>query len=358
MDNRKKYTVIRQMRVDEKKATRKVLFRSFGLFEGSFAIFTPHTFIALKDDKIVGGVILDTFTLPDRRKVGKVAWIFTDPQARGLKLGQQLTEKALEFFREQGCDELIAAVEGNNTSSSKLFATRGFDIISAGAQFRRYGVWTFLMWFKIFHYMTPGFFLWTRPEVKKPDSPTLQWTTTLILNLIIISLIHVLTNLNDLALSLLFSLSFTFLFGARQIAMQITAGILKYKVKFRMFESGFPLSFLIAILLRGYFPVLGNVYPAKKIWKYSENIPSLGKIALSGIAAVFLPVSGAWAYAQLSGVQNRFIHTFVNIGIFFLIFDLLFFFFPFSGFNGKRLWDWNRILWALLSIPALVIIFL
>ncbi|MDG5816118.1 GNAT family N-acetyltransferase [Chitinispirillales bacterium ANBcel5] len=358
MDTRDNDTVIRLMREDEKKATRKVLFRAFGWFQGVFSSFTPYTFIALKGNEIVGGAILDLFTLPNRGKIGKVSWIFTDPQARGLKLGQRLTEKALEFFGEEGCDEQIAAVEGNNTSSSKLFATRGFDIISPGAQFRRYGGWTFLMWLKMFHYMTPGVFLWARPVAQKRDSPALQWTATLVLNLIIISLIYSLTNQGDFAPLVYYCVSFALLLGTRQIAMQITAAIINYRVRFRIFESGFPLSFMIAILLRGFFPVLGNVYPAEKVWKYSENIPQLGKIALSGILIVALPIFGVWSYAQQSGTSNMFIHSFISIGIFFLIFDLLLFFFPFSGFNGKRLWDWNKFLWALLSFFALVVIFL
>lgn len=357
MDNNGKDAVIRLMRGDEKKATRKVLYRSFGWFKGAFATFSPHTFIALKDDKIVAGVILELFTLPNGRKTGKVAWIFTAPQARGLKLGQRLTEKALEFFNEQGCDEYIAAVEGNNTSSSKLFATRGFDILSPGAQFERYGRWTFLMWLKMFHYMTPGFFLWARPGVHKPDSPVLQWTATLILNLLIL-LIYVLPDQSNFSLYLFYSISFALLLGARQVAMQTAAGIMKSKVRFRIWESGFPLSFVIAILLRGFFPVLGNVYPADKVWNYRRRIPLLGKIALYGISGVIVPLLGVWTYVQLSGMSNPMVNSFLTVGKFFLIFDLLFFFFPFSGFNGRRLWDWNKLLWALTALPALAIIFL
>ncbi|MFP4014732.1 MAG: GNAT family N-acetyltransferase [Chitinispirillaceae bacterium] len=357
MDNKGTDTVVRLMREDEKKATRRVLYRAFGWFKGVFSVFSPHTFIALKENEIVGGVILDIFTLPNGRKTGKVAWIFTAPQARGLSLGQRLAEKAIDFFREQGCDEQMAAVEGNNTSSSKLFATRGFDILPAGAQFRRYGVWTFLMWLKMFHYMSPGFFLWARPGDKKPDSPALQWIATLVLNITVL-LLFTLRLQKNVSLWFYYSVSFFIFLGMRQIAMHTAAGIMKEKVRFRMWESGFPLSFLIAIFSGGFFPVPGNVYPDEKVWKYKDKVSTLGKVALSGIVIILIPFSVTWGYIRFNGSTNQLLSSFVMIGRIFLIFDLLFFFFPFIGFNGRRIWDWNKFFWAVPSAAALALIFL
>jgi len=43
--------------------------------------------------------------------------------------GQKLIEAALHFFEDKGCEEIMACVEGSNTSSSKLFSTRGFSIL-------------------------------------------------------------------------------------------------------------------------------------------------------------------------------------------------------------------------------------
>ena len=85
-----------------------------------------------------------------------------------------MIEAGLNFLEAQGCNELMACVEGYNTSSSKLFATQGFSILSAGEQFRRYGLGALAMWFHTFHYIDVGHFLWERPGASQPDSPGLQ----------------------------------------------------------------------------------------------------------------------------------------------------------------------------------------
>ncbi|MBE0447586.1 MAG: GNAT family N-acetyltransferase [Actinobacteria bacterium] len=51
---------------------------------------------------------------------------FHRPSARGQGAGQRLTEATLEFFDERGCDEVMAAVEGYNTSSSNDRPAPGF----------------------------------------------------------------------------------------------------------------------------------------------------------------------------------------------------------------------------------------
>jgi hypothetical protein len=93
--------------------------------------------------------------------------------------GQKLIEAALHFFEDKECDEIMACVEGFNTSSSKLFSTRGFSILSPGQQFQRYGIRILPLWVRISHYIDIGHFLWVRPRTKQPDNPALQWWCSL-----------------------------------------------------------------------------------------------------------------------------------------------------------------------------------
>jgi hypothetical protein len=38
-----------------------------------------------------------------------------------------------------------------------------------------------------------------------------------------------------------------------------------------------------------------------------------------------------------------------------VLFDIAMPFFPFVSFNGRRLWDWNKIVWAVLAIAAVAV---
>ena len=72
-----------------------------------------------------------------------------------------------------------------NTSSSKIFSERRFSILSPGEQFRRYGLRAFALWFKIFHYIDIGHFVWAHPAAERQDRPLLQWWGTVLANALI-----------------------------------------------------------------------------------------------------------------------------------------------------------------------------
>jgi len=39
------------------------------------------------------------------------------------------------------------------------------------------------------------------------------------------------------------------------------------------------------------------------------------------------------------------------------LFDIALIFFPFASFNGRRIWDWNRVVWGVLAAAAVVVFF-
>ena len=119
---------IRPMRAEEKRDVGAIMRRSFELTQQLFFSWSSDVLVAEQDGKLLGAVVLKMFPLPGDRKGGLIAWVFTAPEARGTGAGQRLIEAALKFLEEQDCDELMACVEGYNSSSSKLFATRGFSI--------------------------------------------------------------------------------------------------------------------------------------------------------------------------------------------------------------------------------------
>src|ERR671932_2023184 len=163
------------MRDGEKGAVRSLARRTFSPLEGVFFSPPPQTLVAERDGQVVGAVVPKILTLPGKRQYGGVFWLMTDPQVHGLGVGGRLVEAALKYFEEHGCQEAFACVEGYNTSSSNLFAARGFTILSPEEQLRRYGLLgTIILWIKMSRLGADvGHFLWARSGATREDYPGL-----------------------------------------------------------------------------------------------------------------------------------------------------------------------------------------
>ena len=355
---------IRPMRDDERRNVYAIMRRAFPLVDRWFFSWTPNVLVAEQGGQLLGAIVLKLFALPHNRIGGSVSWVFTAPEVRGRGVGQRLVEGGIDFFERQGCDEILAAVEGFNTSSSKLFATRGFRILSPEAQFRRYGLATFAVWAKIFHYLDVGHFLWTRPASGELDSPALQWWGTIAANSLI-GLLMLWRVGDSRAISpgmwLVLPLIVIVLFGMRYLGMWLVARRQGLTVRFRAWESGFPISIAIALAFAGaMYPMPGSDYPTTNQWRYRDLLPKLGWIALAGTLPVLLILWLARAMLQLE-VTPPYLKAWLNIMLLMgkplLIFDIAIPFFPFVSFNARRLWDWNKIVWALLT-AAVVAMFL
>ncbi|MBE0447374.1 MAG: GNAT family N-acetyltransferase [Actinobacteria bacterium] len=350
------------MQEEEKPGVHAIMRRSFPLIARLFFTWTPNVLVAERDGQLLGATMLKLFPLPGGQKGGLVSGIFTDPSARGQGAGQKLTEAALKFFDEQGCDEVIAAVEGYNTSSSKLFATRGFSILSPGEQFRRYGLKTFIVWARIFHYLDIGHFVWARPGAKRPGSSALQLWGTILTNIAIALLAlwqwHGAGFFSDVPISFLaVPLVVTLFLGTRTLGMALAARSQGLAVRYRAWESGFVLSIAIA-LLGGYFPMPGGVYPASDKWRYRDLLPKLAIMALAGILPVLTLTWIVWALRQFGILPpgiTPWIDIAIMIGLPLALFDTVLPFFPFVSFNGRRLWDWNRAVWAVLAVVVVLL---
>ncbi len=351
--------VIRPMGKDEKGETGRVMRRAFPPSAWLFLSWSRHVLVADLDGHIVGGVIMKLFTPTRGRKVGFVSWIFSDPEARGLGVGQALIEGALAFFEEQGCDEVSACVEGYNSSSAKLFATRGFSILSPGEQFRRYGLGLIPYWWHAFHFIDVGHFLWVKPGAAQPDSPALQWVGTWVVNTLLLWLVAWRQGAfgpRDLWVTPLVLLV---LFGVRTLAMWAVAKAQGLAVRFRAWESSVPLVAAIALIFGGYFPFPGSLYPEGDRWRYRDLVPKLGPVALAGSLAVLALTGGSWLALQGSpaaALQLPLLMLF-QLGRILALLDTAIAAFPLVSFNGRRLWDWHRPVWALLSVAALVLLF-
>jgi L-amino acid N-acyltransferase YncA len=355
--------IIRKMKPEERQTILKIMHRAFPLFQQAFFSLTKDVLVADHNGKLQGAVVLKTFSLPRGGQGGVVYWIFTDPEARGLGLGQALMDAGLSWLEEEaGCREIFAIVEGFNTSSSKLFATRGFSILPFKEQVRRFGLLGVArVWWASFHIPDIGHFLWGRPASKLPDKPTSQFTATLILN----TLASLLALWRGAGFGLphptaLWSYPlWTFLLLEwRTILMTLTGRRQGLKVRFRMWESGFNISLPLALAFGYFFPVPGGVYPDKDTWRYRDLLPQYGWIGLAGaLPALAL----AWVFflilrlADPAGWVQTFLEAGFETALTFSVFDILLPFFPFECFNGRRIWDWKKGLWVLLAAGTIAL---
>lgn len=351
---------IQRMKKEDRRGVLAAMRRSFPLTQQWMLSLSPHVLVGKGREKVLGAVVLKVFTISPGRKGGLIAWIFTVPEVRGLGLGQRLAEAGISYLEEQGCQEIFASVEGYNYSSSKIFASRGFGIISPGRQFLRYKLRTPLVWFKTFHYLDVGHFLWVRPAPQEPDSPGRQWWGTVAMNSLL-WLLMIWRNGGFASVNLRawfgLSLATLILYGLRYLGMRAAAGLLGLRSRFRAWESGFPLSALIALVLGGNYPIPGNLYPREKDLSYRSVLPKMGPVALTGalpILAVALIIKVTGEAAPGSGMLYN-IAWLANTMVFF---DILLPFFPFTSYNGRRIWDWNKCVWSAMALASIYVLFL
>ena len=142
--------------------------------------------------------------------------------------------------------------------------------------------------------------------------------------------------------------------------MRLAARLQGLEVRHRAWESAFPLSIAIALVFGVFLPVAGSVYPRQGTWRYRDLLPKLGPMAFAGASAVLVFAWAAWVLAQFgepsfeAAVWLRAAHT---SGLMLAAFDILLPFSLFSSFDGRRVWDWNRLVWGVLAVAVLGLFF-
>lgn len=62
--------------------------------------------------------------------VGQLRWVLVDQSARGMGLGKQLVDAALEYCREAGCESVFLETTDGLPESQALYEKLGFNVIS------------------------------------------------------------------------------------------------------------------------------------------------------------------------------------------------------------------------------------
>jgi L-amino acid N-acyltransferase YncA/NADH:ubiquinone oxidoreductase subunit 6 (subunit J) len=350
---------------DDREKVESIGRGAFPFPQSALVHTSPHMLAARHEGEIVGGTISEIFEPKEGEKVGLVTWIFTTEEARGLHAGEALLDETVDYLEEQGCDALVAIVEWGNTSSSKLFASQGFERASAGDVIEKYGLrGTARVWLTAMYFPALGYDLWTKnlvDEKKTEKSANVH------------SLLHlagsfgVNTALFVVAVASLFGVGtvadypayvvgIPLLFLAvRHLPTRLATAPDEESWRFHSWGNVYPFASVFAVFGL-YLPVPGNHRPDRRIWTYREKLRLLGPAAFVS-SVLTLALYGVALADALAFVTTPFPEPVAEMVLynawFFLIADHIYPSFPFDTYNARVVRDWNRGAWVLLAIVAI-----
>ena len=362
-------TMIRPLAPDEKRTVKRLAVRAFGLFQGSFVKPTDETFVYELSGEVVGVVVLETFRYRGGRLGGVVKWLFTDPKAQGRGAAAALVKRGVSRLEELGCDELFTTVEGFNTASSNRFADLGFEPLSPRQQLTRYGFSMLRIGPPTFHVIDLGHFLWVRPaDLEGAERESSGGAGAWIVNVLVIAVLFALQRVRvgaggELHMSMLWQmpLAIALVFGVRSVAMKLAGRAVGLDLRYRIWETGLILSALITLVFGGVFPSTGSHYPREVRWSYRSELPRLGRVGFAGAFSLLVLGWLLFAYdisgvgAGIPTVVDQALGLMVQPVMALLVFEVMLPFFPFASFNGRRVFDYNRVLWLLLAVGVVAL---
>ena len=329
--------------------------------------FAKQFFIAIEDDvlvaksngEIIGGVILKSVKFANK-KVGIISWIFTVKEVRGKGVASLLLDKAINHLKFLGHNEIIASIDGSNTSSSNLFSKKNFAIQSFYSLIKKYGIGYFSLASKTNQFFNQGSFIWVLSREKVVNNEFFDLIVSSLIN-ILASIIIFLSPLNFIFKASLLSIimSVFLLHLVRFYSMKYASKVLEYKTMFRIWPSGFFYTITTSVLGL-YIASPGNFFPESKGWKYKDYVPSLSKISIVGVSSVlFLVLIASIANNFVVNESfSSFLSTIKYLGLSLVVFDLFLFFNPFNNTNGKRIFDFSKSIFSILVLITLIAIFL
>lgn len=334
-------------------------------FPQSMLVHTsPHMLAARHQGEMVGGTISEIFEPEEGEKVGLVTWIFTSEEARGLRAGEALLDATVEYLEEQGCDALIAIVEWRNTSSSKLFASQGFERTSAGDVIDEYGLrGTARVWWTAMYFPALGYDLWTKDlvdggktEKKSKISSRLRLVESFGVNTALfvvaaLSLFGVGTVAEYPAYVVLVPL---LLLAVRHLPTRLATALDEESWRYHSWGNVYPFASVFAVFGL-YLPVPGNFVPEERIWTYREKLHLLAPAAAVS-SVLTLAIYGVALVGALSvfptPVPETVSEIVLYIAWFLLVVDVVVPVFPFDTYNARVVYDWNRGVWFVLALVA------
>lgn len=87
---------------------------------------TGRIWLAERDERLVGCAAM---ILRDEEQ-GQLRWVLVDQSARGMGLGKDLVNRALDYARDHGCSRVFLETTDGLSESQSLYDALGFEVIS------------------------------------------------------------------------------------------------------------------------------------------------------------------------------------------------------------------------------------
>ncbi|MFA5699264.1 MAG: GNAT family N-acetyltransferase [Sphaerochaeta sp.] len=283
-------------------------------YHSIFFLKEESTLIAREGNSVIGGINLDI--IPTKaQKIGYIGWLYVDSNHRGRGLAQALVDEAVLFLTNNGCTTITACVEGDNYASAKQLT--GFTIMGPLQQLIHFGTGIFKLNNVAARSFDMGYFLYTN-TAKEAKTNLLALGGTIILNtLLLLPLYCKISILKPITYSKTIFLIPALTLIIRTAAMAIIA---KKEGVYRGWDTAYLLGTILPFFFGVPFPVPGNVYLNGK-----PNPKTLKKMAIASTTALSLLI------ILLPSWPLRI------YPIILLIFDTIFWWYPFGGFNAARL---------------------
>lgn len=342
--------IVRKMEPSEAEIVQRIGRKAFKGVEALFVSKPREAMVAVMDDKIVGGIIL-TYLHAKNVKIGYFDAAFVDPAYHGQGIGGILYEKTTQYLWSQGCTALTAAVKDDNAGSWKAFLRCGLQRTTLTEALRLLGLPAMLKQY----FLTP-FFICNGMELYaavKEGSITPKRENTakymflyLLLNLLLMAPAFLSAGKNYLS----YLSAYLFLLIGGMLTSFAGTLFSKRNWKFRL-NSGGAVIVAFINLLGTAFPMIGNWYPSDydntKEFKKSLGIPAL----LEWIFHIFTVILSLMLYQT-----HSFFRSTASLGMVFLLYRIIAVY-PFESFGGRRVFCWNKIIYAVLAIASVAVFY-
>lgn len=339
---------VRPMKKEEAEIVRQIGKRAFSGIERMLLGKPKQACVAEKDGTIVGAVYYK-ITMLGRKKTAYLEYGFVDPEHQGQGIGSRLYKGTIDYMWSLGCEALTAQVKGDNARSFEPLMKNGFARAGIFELIHRLGlIGMMTQFFLNIFWLCIGmdFYLAVKKtEVRGKKNSLTQLFWYLLVNLILGS--FALFRMGDMVSFLTAYL--LLLLGQAAVGGMMTI-LCKGKWKFRMNNGGAGIAAIVNVL-SGIFPMCGGWYPPS-YEKGSGVKKELGMVEMS--EWIFLLLVTA-ASVRLGAVGMIFYDA-AWIGGILLLYRILAVY-PFEGFGGRRVYEWNRAVYGILTALSLLVMF-
>ena len=301
---------VRPLREGDRADLEAIADRAFSRTERvSFDPDKGHTLVATADGDVVGGAVLRTVDLGDRR-VGFTDWVFADPEQGVPGTGSALRDAAIEYFEAAGVDETVARIASVNSASQELHRRGGYAPLPFRQQVRRWGRRLPRVYLASHGLTDAGLRMWVRGADPAPASLVSRLAATWWINVLLLAVVTLRAprQIATLGSALVWLPLIAFvLLGLREATLRVVARDRGLSLGHAPWIGGVAgVGLPVGVIFGAWAPMFGSSAPDAPGWRYERDLQAL---ALAHVGAGVAVAVVAWVTvlwdpgAELLGAQ-------------------------------------------------------